>query len=65
MRMPIRKEGIIYYGDVLTGKKTYEQYIENCFERNKEIKCPREFGCFSLCGKCPKAKGTKYEQKKA
>jgi len=52
MKKLIKKQ--LTYGDVLQSKCTFEEYIQDCYERNKDEECFRETNGQVLCFRCPK-----------
>jgi len=45
---------VITLGDVVSGKVSFKEYRDNCFERNGDRGCFREVCCYELCCGCPK-----------
>ena len=50
------KEKPVTYGQALSGEYTFKEYVDDCYERNKDGKCSREVNAHALCSMCPKEK---------
>ena len=47
-------DNVITLGKVVSGKATFEEYMRDCYERNKDGRCFRETNGHTLCVQCPK-----------
>jgi len=45
---------VFTYPMLASGKITQKQYIQNCFKRNKGVKCQKQGNGYHPCEGCPK-----------